>query len=375
MPERAYFHFPLSPSTFTFAVVSDSDSESSLFSLPPATRSALIIGGLFFAFILLAVFGVLHEAQRIKHEREQTKALNSQSSSGEMVWIPEGRMTMGAIDGGPDEQKMHDVKVRGFWMDKTEVTNEQFARFVKETGYITVAERKPAIAEGAAVSPEQREAGGWVFVPPKSAEAVGAVWSYVPGADWRHPFGPNSSIEGRDQFPVVQVCWDDAAAFSRWAGKRLPTEAEWEYAARGGAVHDPYVWGKEMKPGGRWEGNIWQGRFPLQDTAEDGFAGLAPVGKFRTNNFGLADMAGNAWEWCADWYDATYYNRSPHANPPGPEKSDDPDEPSVAKRVARGGSYLSSENNGAGYRPAARRKVPPGYASCDLGFRCARSLQ
>jgi formylglycine-generating enzyme required for sulfatase activity len=344
-------------------------------SISPAFRSALIIGGLFFAFILLAVFGVLHEAQRIKREREQTKALNSQSSSGEMVWIPEGKITMGAIDGAPDEQPMHDVKVRGFWMDKTEVTNEQFARFVKETGYITVAERKPEIAEGATVSPERREPGAWVFTPPKTADASSEIWRYVPGANWRHPEGPASNIEGREKYPLVQVCWDDAAAFARWAGKRLPTEAEWEYAARGGTVHAPFIWGNELKPGGRWEGNIWQGRFPLEDTAEDGFAGLAPVGRYRTNDYGLADMAGNAWEWCADWYAATYYKKSPHANPPGPEKSDDPDEPSVPKRVARGGSYLSSETNGAGYRPSARRKAAPGYAACDLGFRCARSLQ
>jgi formylglycine-generating enzyme required for sulfatase activity len=346
-----------------------------VFPLSPAARSAVIIGGLFFTFILLAVFGVLHEAQRIKHEREQTKALNSQTSSGEMVWIPEGKMTMGAIDGAPDEQKMHDVRIRGFWMDKTEVTNEQFARFVKETGYITVAERKPEVAAGETVPPERREPGAWVFTPPKTSDAVNDIWHYVPGANWRHPEGPASSIEGHEKEPVVQVCWDDAVAFARWTGKRLPTEAEWEYAARGGTQHAPFIWGTELKPGGRWNGNIWQGRFPLENTAEDGFAGRAPVGRFRTNDFGLADMAGNVWEWCADWYDATYYNRSPHANPPGPEASNDPDEPAVPKRVARGGSYLSSETNGAGYRPSARRKAAPQYASCDLGFRCARSTQ
>jgi formylglycine-generating enzyme len=351
------------------------EPETSIVSLPPATRSALIIGGSLFIFILLAMLGVLHKAQEIKHQQELTKALNSQSSSGEMVWIPEGKMTMGANDGAPDELKLHDVKVRGFWMDKTEVTNAQFVRFVKETGYITVAERKPEIADGAPVPPERREPGAWVFTPPKTPDAAGEIWRYVPGVNWRHPTGPASSIEGRDKFPVVQVCWDDAVAFARWAGKRLPTEAEWEYAARGGAVHDPFIWGRDLKPGGRWQANVWQGRFPVEDTAEDGFAGLAPVGQFRTNDYGLADMAGNVWEWCADWYSATYYNKSPHANPPGPDASDDPDEPSVPKRVARGGSYLSSATNGAGYRPSARRKVPPGYAACDLGFRCARSTQ
>jgi formylglycine-generating enzyme required for sulfatase activity len=339
--------------------------------LSPAARSSAIIGGLFFAFITLATFGVLHEAQRIKTERERTRALNSQSSSGEMVWIPAGKMTMGAIDGAPDEQPMHDVKIRGFWIDKTEVTNEQFARFVKETGYVTVAERPP---DAKVSAPDRQAPGALVFTPPKSVDAAGSIWRFVPGANWRHPTGPDSNIEGRDKYPVVQVCWDDAAAFAQWAGKRLPTEAEWEYSARGGTMHARYVWGGDLKPGGRWEANVWQGRFPLEDTAEDGFAGLAPVGSFRTNDYGLADMAGNAWEWCADWYDATYYKKSPHANPPGPVQSNDPDEPSVPKRVVRGGSYLSSESNGMGYRPGARKKMAPREAACDVGFRCARSV-
>jgi len=347
------------------------ESRSPRIPISPAARSSLIIGGLFFAFITLAMLGVAHEAQRIRHEREQTKALNSRSSSGEMVWIPAGKVTMGAIDGAPDEQPLHDVKVPGFWMDKTEVTNDQFARFVKETGYVTMEERRP----DAANPKNAPEPGAWVFTPPKTPEAAGDVWHFVPGADWRHPEGPASSIEGRGKFPVVQVCWDDAMAFARWAGKRLPSEAEWEYAARGGEVHFPFVWGRELKPGGRWMANVWQGHFPVEDTGEDGFKGLAPVAQFRTNEFGLADMAGNAWEWCADWYRFDYYKKSPHANPPGPTESSDPDEPGVPKRVARGGSYLSSETNGAGYRPSARKKEPPHYAACDLGFRCARSLQ
>ncbi len=317
----------------------------------------------------------MHEAQRIKHERELTKALNSRSSSGEMVWIPTGKMTMGSNDGAPDEQPLHDVKIQGFWMDKTLVTNEQFQRFVKETGYITFAERQPEVSNPGKLPPEPREPGAWVFVPSKSLEESGQIWRYVLGTNWRHPLGPDSNIDGREKYPVVQVCWDDAVAFARWAGKRLPTEAEWEYAARGGEVHFPYIWGRELKPGGRWLANVWQGQFPIEDTGEDGFKGLAPVGQFRLNEFGLFDMAGNAWEWCADWYRADYYVKSPHANPPGPTAGYDPNEPSVAKRVARGGSYLSSETNGAGYRPSARRKEAPHYAACDLGFRCARSPQ
>jgi formylglycine-generating enzyme required for sulfatase activity len=347
-----------------------SDPSAPRIRLSPGARSALIVGGLFSAFLLFALFGVLREAQRIRRERDQTKALNSQTAGGEMVWIPAGKMTMGAVDGAPDEQPLHDVKVRGFWMDKTEVTNEQFARFVKETGFVTLAERK---AEGS-----ETPFGALVFTPPPgtgATDGVRAFWKQVPRANWRHPEGPDSDLAGREKFPVVHVCWEDAAAFASWAGKRLPSEAEWEYAARGGAVHLPYVWGRELTPGGHWFGNVWQGRFPVENKAEDGFAGLAPVGSFRTNDYGLADMAGNVWEWTADWYRADYYVKSPHADPPGPESSLDPDEPSVPKRVARGGSFLSAESNGAGYRPSARMKAAPTFASSELGFRCARSAK
>ena len=216
---------------------------------------------------------------------------------------------MGAIDGASDEQPMHDVRISAFWVDRTEVTNEQFTRFVKETGYITTTERPGAAA-------------GWVFV----MESTGAKWQQVPGADWRHPSRPSSDIRGREKFPVVQVGWEDAAAFARWAGKRLPTEAEWEYAARGGAMHLPFVWGRELTPGGHWFANIWQGPLLAGAPAADGFAGLAPVGSFRTNDFDLADMAGNVWEWTADWYRADYYAKSPHKDPPGPDAGLDPDE-------------------------------------------------
>jgi formylglycine-generating enzyme required for sulfatase activity len=214
-------------------------------------------------------------------------------------------------------------------------------------------------------------------VPPINSaapgQAVGAYWRYVPGANWRHPEGPNSDIQDKMQYPVTQVSWDDANAFASWAGKRLPTEAEWEYAARGGAIHSPFVWGRELKPDGRWMANVWQGRFPVENTAEDGHAGLAPVAQYPVNDYGLSDMAGNVWEWCADWYRADYYIKSPHADPPGPTVSLDPDEPAVPKRVIRGGSYLSSETNGAGYRPSARMKQPAAFTSCEIGFRCARS--
>jgi formylglycine-generating enzyme required for sulfatase activity len=180
-------------------------------------------------------------------------------------------------------------------------------------------------------------------------------------------------MEGREKFPVVQVAWEDAVAFAQWAGKRLPTEAEWEYAARGGAMHQAFVWGSELTPGGHWFANVWQGPIGGPQPPADGFEGRAPVGSFRPNDYGLADMAGNVWEWTADWYRPDYYAKSVRKDPPGPADSLDPEEPAVPKRVARGGSFLSSETNGAGYRPSVRRKVAPAFASSELGFRCARS--
>jgi len=329
--------------------------------LSPATRSSLIIGGLFGTFILLAVLGVAWKAREIRRERDLARALNSQTEAGEMVLIPAGKMTMGAVSGAADEQPIRDVKLSAFWIDRTEVTNEEFARFVKETGYVTIAER-PA--------PDGSAAGGRVFVIGDS----GAQWQQVAGANWQHPEGP-SGLQGREKFPVVQIAWEDANAFAQWAGKRLPTEAEWEYAARGGAMHLPFVWGRDLTPGGHWFANIWQGPIAVTDQAADGFVSRAPVGSFRTNDYGLADMAGNVWEWTADWYRADYYVKGPRKDPAGPAESLDPAEPGVPKRVARGGSFLSSETNGAGYRPSARRKEGPAFASSDLGFRCARSAK
>jgi formylglycine-generating enzyme required for sulfatase activity len=315
----------------------------------------------FFGWFALTTLWVLNDARRIRREREQTRAINSRSGAGDMVWIPPGKFTMGATDGGLDEQPLHDVKMRGFFIDRTEVTNTQFAQFVSATSYRTMAEREPAAGA-------TQQAGGYVFKP-------GEGLRFVAGANWRHPEGPQSDLAGREDFPVVQICWEDALAYAKWAGKRLPTEAEWEYAARGGIMHAAFVWGTELKPGGRWQANVWQGRFPVEDSGEDGFKEVAPVGKFSPNNYGLADMAGNVWEWCADWYRADYYKSAGHDNPPGPDASEDPDEPGIPKRVARGGSFLSSETNGAGFRPAARMKAAPNYAAGDLGFRCARSGQ
>jgi formylglycine-generating enzyme required for sulfatase activity len=295
-----------------------------------------------------------------------------------MVWIPGGTFWMGADDASmTDARPVHEVTVDGFWMDRTEVTNRQFARFVAATGYVTVAERKPDPRDFPDAPPEKLVPGSLVFTPPAGEVALDdplVWWRYVPGADWRHPEGPETSIAGQDDSPVVQVCWDDAVAYAQSAGKRLPTEAEWEYAARGSKARTRYVWGDELRPGGKWQANIWQGRFPNQNTAEDGFARIAPVGTFPPNAFGLSDMAGNVWEWCADWY-RPGYDLSHGLNPQGPASSFDPNEPGVAKRVQRGGSFLCSDQYCTRYLPGARGKGSPDSAASHVGFRCVRSPQ
>jgi formylglycine-generating enzyme len=261
-----------------------------------------------------------------------------------MALIPGGTFVMGADDSPfRYERPAHPVTLRPFYLDAFEVTNRQFAAFVKDTGYVTAAEK-----------------WGWSGVfDPKSGE-----WSAVDGAQWRHPEGPGSSIDGKDDYPVVQVCWDDAQAYCRWAGKRLPTEAEWELAARGGLEGKQYAWGDELRPGGKLLANYWQGPFPSKDRAEDGYAGIAPVGRFPANGYGLHDMAGNVWEWVEDRFSDTYYARSPKNDPRGPG--------SGGERVIRGGSFLCAENFCTGYRAAARNKNTPDSATNHMGFRCAQ---
>ena len=316
---------------------------------------------------------------------------NDSPRTNDMVWIPGGTFSMGSDGGQTDEMPIHQVAVDGFWMDKTEVTNEQFEKFVNATHYATIAERKPDPKDFPGVPPENLVPGSIVFAPPTLAEInreraqqgfapLNKIpldnhmlwWSYVPGANWRHPEGPNSDIKGREKFPVVHVAHDDAVAYCKWAGKRLPTEAEWEYAARGGLDKKHYVWGDEQTPNGKWLANIWQGKFPSENTSADNFKSTAPVASFPPNGFGLYDMAGNVWEWCADWYLPDYYAHSPGKNPRGPDSSFDPNEPGMPKRVQRGGSFLCSDVYCIGYRPSARMKSSPDTGLSHTGFRCVK---
>ncbi len=294
-----------------------------------------------------------------------------------MAWVPPGRFAMGSdFEAFGDARPIHAVDLDGFWMDRTPVTNDEFARFVRETRYVTVAERAPDPKDFPGVPRADLVAGSLVFTPPAAAVALDDVsgwWRYVAGASWRHPEGPGSDLDGRGEHPAVQVCWDDAAAYARWAGKRLPTEAEWEYAARGGLDRQPYAWGGEFRPGGKIMANTWQGRFPDRNTAEDGWARTSPVGRFPPNGFGLLDMAGNVWQWCADWYRPDAYALGPAANPAGPPDGLDPQEPGVRKRVQRGGSFLCSDQYCSRYRPGGRGKGAVDTGSSHVGFRCVLS--
>ena len=281
----------------------------------------------------------------------------------------------------PDAQPVHQVEVTGFWMDRTDVTNAEFTRFVKATGYVTIAERPLDPKEFPDLAPNDLTPGSVVFTPPANGASLDnplAWWKFVKGANWRHPLGAGSDIRGKENYPVVHVAWEDAVAYAKWAGKRLPTEAEWEFAARGGRDRQDYPWGNEFKPGGKWQANTYQGHFPYKDTSNDGFAGIAPATSFPPNDFGLYDMSGNVWQWVADWYRPDYYAQLQQGgtvtvNPQGPQDSFDPQEQGVTKRVQKGGSFLCTDQYCERYIPGARGKGDPQTGTNNVGFRCVRS--
>ncbi|MFD1603097.1 formylglycine-generating enzyme family protein [Flavobacterium artemisiae] len=318
---------------------------------------------------------------------------NSDKTPKGMVWIPGGEFSMGSnvedeslcsIKGvTKDAAPIHRVYVDGYYMDQTEVTNEEFEKFVKATGYITVAEQKPTKEEFPTANEEDLITGSVIFTPTPSAVNLNDFlqwWRYEPGTDWRHPDGPQSTIKGKEKYPVVHVVYEDAAAYAKWAGKRLPTEAEWEFAARGGKTGNLYAWGNNLKPNGKFQANIYQGHFPIKDgdTGEDGFKGIAPTAQYAPNAYGLYDMAGNVWEWVNDWYSVDYYKSLAESgqtikNPQGPAAYNDPNDPSQIKRVHRGGSFLCTDQYCTRYMVGTRGKGEYRSAANHLGFRCVKS--
>ncbi len=290
-----------------------------------------------------------------------------------MRWISGCQFRMGSNYHYPEERRERTVSVEGFWIEPTPVTNRAFARFVAETGYVTVAEIVPKAEDYPGSQPEALHAGSLVFRPQRhfvDLRRPPVWWDFVEGADWRHPQGPDSNLDGLDLHPVVHIAWADAAAYAAWAGLALPTEAEWECAARGGLDGKVFAWGDELNPGGRYMANTWQGSFPYHDRGDDGWCGTSPVGSFPANGFGLYDMIGNVWEWTADWWSLA------SAKPPGccaqaragSIAASDP--AAIPRKVIKGGSYLCAYNYCRRYRPAARHPHPVDTSTCHIGFRC-----
>jgi formylglycine-generating enzyme required for sulfatase activity len=351
--------------------------------------AALGLGAFAVSYVL---FGV---APRLVGKSESAKGTSesarpASSAPAGMVWIPGGEFTMGtdAKVGWPDEKPAHRVRVDGFWMDETDVTNAQFRAFVDATKYVTTAEKPVDAAEILRQSPpgtptpppEKLLPGSLVFrqtsEPLKDLRDFSQWWHWTAGANWRHPDGPASSIAGKDNYPVVQVSWDDAVAYTKWAGKRLPTEAEWEFAARGGLDNQPYVWGDDPPSDTNIRANIWQGEFPYKNTAADGYVGTSPVRTFPANGYGLYDMSGNVWQWCSDWYQIDLHARAGAGvtvNPRGPAKSFDPRQPYSPLRVQKGGSFLCNDAYCTRYRPSARHGCTPDTGMSHIGFRCVKS--
>jgi formylglycine-generating enzyme required for sulfatase activity len=313
-------------------------------------------------------------------ERKLEGSLPGDAPRNKMVWIPGGTFLMGSDRHYPEEAPAHRVTVSGFWMDVCTVTNRDFARFVEETGYITMAERPANQDDYPGLQPDKLIPSSAVFIRPKQRidpRDHYNWWVYVSGANWRHPRGPASSVKKFADHPVVHMAYEDAEAYAKWAGKKLPTEAEWEFAARGGLDGAEFVWGDEMTPDGEHMANIWQGEFPYRNTLDDGFEYTAPVGSFPANGYGLYDMAGNVWQWTTDWYQEHGKIDSPCCtieNPRGAKREDslDPGQPQtrIPRKVMKGGSHLCAPNYCRRYRPAARMAQPVDTSTSHLGFRC-----
>ncbi|MCB8821979.1 formylglycine-generating enzyme family protein [Microvirga rosea] len=306
------------------------------------------------------------------------------TADGGMVWIPGGTFAMGSNDHYPEEAPIHRVTVDGFWMDAAPVTNRQFKAFVQATGHVTTAEMIPDAKDYPGAKREMLKAGSMLFSPPSHPVDLrdwSQWWTFAFGVNWKRPYGPNSKLKGLEDHPVVHVSHSDALAYARWAGKDLPTEAEWEFAAKGGTDGMEFAWGNELTPDGRQMANTWQGRFPFENTMLDGYERTSPIGSFPANGYGLYDMIGNVWEWTNDWYMPKHPEDAPKAccipeNPRGGREdgSYDPRQPNfrIPRKVVKGGSHLCAPNYCRRYRPAARHPHPVDTSTSHIGFRCVR---
>jgi len=318
----------------------------------------------------------------LHQEVRQTEPGPDNAGTHDMVWIPGGTFRMGSDQHYPEEAPAHRVSVDGFWIDRTPVTNRQFKVFIKATGHVTAGQIVPDPARYPDALPELIFAGSLVFSPPARVHDLrdwSQWWSLMKGADWRHPYGPKSNINVLDHHPVVHVSHNDALAYAKWAGKELPTEAEWEFAARGGLDGEEFAWGREFTPAGRQMANTWQGNFPIQNLCEDGYERTSPVTAFAPNGYGVHDMIGNVWEWTSDWWSDKHEADAPKAccipqNPRGgvESTSHDPSLPlsRIPRKVIKGGSHLCAPNYCRRYRPAARHAEPVDTSTSHLGFRC-----
>jgi len=322
-------------------------------------------------------------------QQEKKTGENASSEPRGMVWIPGGEFAMGAAEqcNTNDAQPFHQVSVNGFWMDETEVTNDQFAAFVQATGYVTVAERPVNWEELKKLLPpgtpkpadELLQPGSLIFTPPVEPVLLNNYfqwWSWVTGASWKHPMGPGSTLEGKGNHPVIHIAFEDANAYATWAGKRLPTEAEFEFAARDGLNQKEFAWGDELNPAGKFMANYFQGAFPNLNTAEDGFEGTSPVKSFPPNRYGLYDLIGNVWELCSDYYAADDFQVARYPallkNPAGPTETHDPNDPLAVKHVSKGGSFLCSTMYCSNYKPSGRQGSTYDTGMSHTGFRCVK---
>ncbi len=318
----------------------------------------------------------------ISHAKVNQNGIPVSASPQGMAWIPGGTFRMGSNDFYPEERPVHHVNVDGFWMDQHPVTNNEFKRFVDSTDYVTVAERAPDPKDYPGIDPSLLVPGSLVFHRPSRRVSLRdhrAWWAYVPGASWKHPEGPASTVDPREDQPVVHITYQDAKAYAVWAGKALPTEAEWEFAARGGLDGAKYVWGDEFAPDGRLMANTWQGEFPWQNLKSDGYEGTSPVGSFPANGYGLFDMAGNVWEWTSDFFTPRHPDEpakaccTPHNQRVESYEANNilhqPDA-HIPRKVVKGGSHLCAPNYCLRYRPAARQGEAVDTSTCHIGFRC-----